>query len=121
MRNTTLHARHGRRPSGSLWSGDPGATESCTVSWKLSVNKDAPSSLPFQRAVIRGERNRAAGAGGSCRPHVAEVVRMQFEVFHPLTATTCVPVRPGGSARVIGTTGARSMRRRLRAGFANPP
>jgi hypothetical protein len=95
MRNTTLHSRHGRRPSGSLWNVDPGATESCTVSWKPTVNKDAPSSLPFQRAVIRGERNRAAGAGGSCRPDVAEVVRMQFEVFHPLTATTCVPVRPG--------------------------
>jgi hypothetical protein len=97
MRNTTLHSRHGRRPSGSLWIADPGATNSCIVSWKLTVNKRAPSSLAFQRAVIRGQRNRAAGAGGSCRPDVAEVVRMQFEVFQPLTATTCVPVRPRDS------------------------
>jgi hypothetical protein len=92
MRNTTLHSRHGRRPSRSVWIVDPRATDSFG-SRKPTVNKDAPSSLPFQRAVIRGERNRAAGAGGSCRPDVAEVVRMQFEVFQPLTATTCVPVR----------------------------
>ena len=92
MRNTTLHCRDGRRPSGSVWIADPRATDSC-VSWKATVNKGGPSSLPLQRAVIRGQGNRAAGAGGSCRPDVAEVVRVQFEVFHPLTATTCVPVR----------------------------
>ena len=92
MRNPTLHSRRERRPSGSVWIADPRATESC-VSCEATVNKGAPSSLSLHRAVIRGQRNRAAVAGGSSRPDVAEVVRLQFEVFHPLTATTCAPVK----------------------------
>jgi len=94
MRNTTLHSPRERRPSKSVRIADPRATESC-ISCESIVNKGAPSSLSQQRAVIRGQRNRDAGAGGSGRPDVAEVVRLLFEVLHPLTATTCVPVRPG--------------------------
>jgi hypothetical protein len=92
MRNTTLHSPRGRRSSGSVWIADPRATKSCIVSRDATVNKGAPSSLPLQKAVIRGDGDCAAGAGGSSRPDVAEVVRMQFEVLHSLTATTCVPV-----------------------------
>jgi hypothetical protein len=100
MRNTTLHSPRERRPSRSVWIADRHATESC-ISCEPIVNKDAPSSLSQQRAVIRRQRNRAAGAGGSGRPDVAEVVRLQSEVFHPLTATTCVPVRPGESGSCL--------------------
>jgi hypothetical protein len=97
MRNATLHAFEHHRPSGCGWIADPRAAKSCVISMEVFVNKGAPSSLSLQRAVIRGERNRAAGAGGSGWPDVAEVVRMQFEVLRSLTATTCVPVRPRDS------------------------
>ena len=121
MRNTTLHSRHGRCPSGSVWIADPRATRSCIVSGVLTVNKHAPSSLRLQKAVIRGDGECAAGAGGFRRADVAELIRMQFEVLRSLTATTCVPVRLRDSARAVSTTVARSVRRRSRAGFANPP
>ena len=83
------------------------------------MNKGAASSLALQKAVIRGDGNHAAGAGGSGQPDVAEVDRMQFEVLRSLTATTCVPVRPAVPALAVRTAGARSMRMRSRAGLAN--
>ena len=94
MRNTMLHSLERHPPSRCDWIADPRAAKLCVVSMEVPVNKGAPSSLSLQRAVIRGERNRAAGAGGSSRPDVAEVGRMQFEALRSLTATTCVPVRP---------------------------
>jgi hypothetical protein len=97
MRNAMLHALQRHPPSRCDRIADPRAAKSCVISVEVFVNKGAASSLSLQRAVIRGERNRAAGAGGSGRPDVAEVARMQFEVLRSLTATTCVPVRPRDS------------------------
>jgi hypothetical protein len=101
MRNAMLHALEHHRPSGCDWIADPRAAKSCGISMEVFVNKGAPSSLSLQRAVILGQRIRAAGARGSGRPagsrDVSEVVRMQFEVLRCLTATTCVPVRPRDS------------------------